>query len=163
MTELNDVSSYCEASFLANVEVMAKNYCGRPEDLVLLLQEIQSLQNYLPREALYVVASVLGISESQVYGVATFYSMLSTKPRGRHIIRICESAPCHVLGAKKVIDSLLNILEVEIGGTTKDGRFTVETSSCLGVCAVAPAIMIDDTVYGNLALDNLVEILARYD
>ena len=88
--------------------------------------------------------------------------MFSTRPSGRHIIRICESAPCHVAGAAEIINSLLNELGVEMGGTTSDGIFTVETSSCLGVCGVAPAIMIDDTVYGNLVSEDLPAVLRRY-
>lgn len=151
-----------EENYLAIVEKIAKKYCGRPEDLVLLLHEVQALKNYLPCEAVNKVASIVNVPASQVYGVATFYSMLSIKPRGRHIIRICESAPCHVVGAREVLDTLLNYLGVEIGGTTTDERFTVEKTSCLGVCAAAPVVMIDDTVYGNLDPNSLLEILTRY-
>lgn len=152
----------CDDVFLNEVEKVASMYRGRPEDLVQALHDVQSLRNYLPREALRVVARTLDVPESRVHGVATFYSMFSTRPRGRHIIRICESAPCHVAGAAEIIDSLLDELGVEMGGTTSDKLFTVETSSCLGVCGVAPAIMIDDVVYGNLCAEDLPEILRRY-
>lgn len=162
MTVIPNAACQCDDSFLSQVESVASAYRGRPEDLVLALHDVQALRNYLPREALRVVARVLDIPESRVYGVATFYSMFSTTPRGRHIIRICESAPCHVMGAGEVIDSLLDQLGVEMGGTTADGRFTVEATSCLGVCGVAPALMIDDETYGNLVPGDLSEILERY-
>ncbi|HOB41876.1 MAG: NADH-quinone oxidoreductase subunit NuoE [Bacillota bacterium] len=152
----------CDDVFLTEVQRVVSVYKERPEDLVQALHDVQSLRNYLPREALRVVARTLDVPESRVYGVATFYSMFSTSPRGRHIIRICESAPCHVAGAAEIINSLLNELGVEMGGTTSDGIFTVETSSCLGVCGVAPAIMIDDTVYGNLVSEDLPAVLRRY-
>lgn len=162
MTAIPDAACQCDSDFLSQVERVASTYRGKPEDLVLALHDVQALRNYLPREALRVVARVLDVPESRVYGVATFYSMFSTTPRGRHIIRICESAPCHVMGAREVIDSLLDQLGVEIGGTTADGLFTVEATSCLGVCGVAPALMIDDEVYGNLIPGDLFEILQRY-
>ncbi len=162
MAEKSEITLQPDADFLTQVEEIATKYCGKPEDIVLALHEVQDLKNYLPREALSVVARVLEIPESRVYGVAKFYSMFSTTPRGRHIIRICESTPCHVMGKTEIIDSLCNILGVEIGGTTKDGRFTVEVSSCLGVCGVAPAMMIDDEVYGNLVPEDLNKILERY-
>lgn len=162
MAEIPDMALQAEADYLTQVEEIAAKYRGKPEDIVLALHAVQDLKNYLPREALSVVARVLKVSESRVYGVAKFYSMFSTTPRGRHIIRICESTPCHVMGKTEIIDSLCNILGVEIGGTTKDGRFTVEVSSCLGVCGVAPAMMIDDEVYGNLVPEDLNKIFERY-
>ncbi|MEA4885048.1 MAG: NADH-quinone oxidoreductase subunit NuoE [Clostridia bacterium] len=156
-------SCACDDVFLAAVEKAVLPYRGRPEDLVLALHDVQALRNYLPREALRVVARVLEIPESRVFGVVTFYSMFSDKPRGRHIVRVCESAPCCVMGAREVIDALLGELGVDMGGTTQDGRFTVETTSCLGVCGVAPALMIDDAVYGNLVPGDLPAILRRYE
>ena len=97
---------------------------------------------------------------SKVMGVATFYSMYSLKPRGKFIIRVCESAPCHVVGALNVVNEFINLLGLEkVGETTKDKLFTVETSACLGVCGVAPACMINDVVYGNLTKDKIKQIV----
>ncbi|MCR4426379.1 MAG: NADH-quinone oxidoreductase subunit NuoE [Firmicutes bacterium] len=152
-----------DQAYLDEVGRVAENYRGKPEDLVLALHDVQALGNWLPREALTIVARTLNLPVSKVYGVATFYSMFSTKPRGRHIIRICESAPCHIAGAQAIVDSLQAQLGVELGGTTKDGRFTLELTSCLGVCGVAPAIMIDDTVHGNLTVEDLPAILRQYE
>ena len=99
---------------------------------------------------------------SKVYGVATFYTLFSTKPKGKHIIRICENAPCHVLGATAVIEAFEEELGISMGGTTHDGEFTLEHTSCLGVCGVAPTVMIDDTVYGNLTPERVPLILREY-
>ncbi|MDD2431430.1 MAG: NADH-quinone oxidoreductase subunit NuoE [Firmicutes bacterium] len=163
MNQMTNPAYQIDDNYLDQVEKIAKQHSGRAEDLVLVLHKVQALKNYLPRTALNVVAKGLNVSESHVYGVATYYSMLSTKPRGRHIIRICESAPCHVQKARELIDAMLEHLDIEIGGTTKDGRFTVETTSCLGLCAVAPVVMIDDKVYGNLDRDTLFEVLTKYN
>jgi len=86
----------------------------------------------------------------------------STVPRGRHIIRVCESAPCHVVGAVDILKALEQLLRVKTGETTTDGKFTLEVTSCLGICGVAPAIMIGDTVHGNLTPERLASVLALY-
>lgn len=159
-------SSVCQCckndDYIALVEKRAMAYAGRPQDLVEALHDVQSIRNYLPREAIVTVARVLGVPVTKVYGVATFYSMFSIEPRGRHIIRVCESAPCHVMGADSIVEMLMRELGVDIGETTSDGRYTLELTSCLGVCGVAPAIMIDDTVHGNLKPGDIPGILKQY-
>lgn len=142
-------------------EIAAKS--GRREDALLsILHELQAELNYLPEEALREVALALDIPLARVYGFVTFYSMYSVKPRGKYIIRICESAPCHVRGAKAVIAAMEETLGIKVGETTKDGLFTLEFTSCLGVCGVAPAVMINDTVHGNLTPEAVKELLAAY-
>jgi NADH:ubiquinone oxidoreductase subunit E len=94
--------------------------------------------------------------------VATFYSLLYTKPKGKYTVRVCESAPCHVQGAQEVVDTLVRELGVSFGETTPDGLFTLEKVSCLGVCGVAPAVMIDDRVYGNLTPETVAAVLQEY-
>ncbi|OPZ65122.1 MAG: NADP-reducing hydrogenase subunit HndC [Firmicutes bacterium ADurb.Bin506] len=152
----------CDHGYLQQVTSVASAYAGKPEDLLLALHDVQELRNYLPREALRIVAQVLKLPESRVCGVAGFYSMLSMTPRGRHIIRVCTSTSCRVSGAKKVVDSLLSELGVEMGDTTEDGAFTVEGSSCLGLCDIAPAMMIDSEVFGNLTPGDIRPILDSY-
>jgi NADH-quinone oxidoreductase subunit E len=98
-------------------------------------------------------------SLSKIYSVGTFYSMLSFKPRGKHIIRICNGLTCHLSGGKDVIETLKEILGINVGETTKDNLFTLEESSCLGLCSIAPAMMIDDTPYGNLTVKKIKEII----
>jgi NADH:ubiquinone oxidoreductase subunit F (NADH-binding)/NADH:ubiquinone oxidoreductase subunit E len=161
-TELFGTDHECDDAYLSQVAEIASAHADRPDNLVMVLNRVQALRNYLPRGALRTVAHVMGLPESRVYGVATFYSMLSTKPRGRHIIRVCTSTPCHVAGAREFLDALTKELGTPLGGTTDDGTFTVETSSCLGLCHAAPAMMIDEEVYGNLVPSDLPQILQRY-
>ncbi|NLK09044.1 MAG: NADH-quinone oxidoreductase subunit NuoE [Firmicutes bacterium] len=136
---------------------------AKEEALLQILHDIQADDNSLSEAELLQVARALDIPLSRVYGVATFYSLYSVQPRGKFIIRICESAPCHIVGARAVISAFEEALGIKMGETTTDGKFTLEATSCLGVCGVAPAVMINDEVYGNLTPDKVVEVLAEYD
>lgn len=142
-------------------EILAK-YSRRPDALVSILHDVQKEAGYLSEEAITEIASGLDIPVSKVYGVATFYTLFSTKPKGQYIIRVCENAPCHVLGAKGIVEALEKELGIPMGGTTSDGKFTLEYTSCLGVCGVAPAIMINEAVYGNLTPERVPLILKEY-
>ncbi len=117
-------------------------------------------QHYLSGEALRAVAKYLDVPLSEVVSTATFYTMYSRAPRGRHIVRLCQSPPCHLLGSGTLADVLTESLGVAIGETTADGAFTLETTSCLGACAEAPAMMVDDKVYGNLTKDKARTVIA---
>jgi NADH-quinone oxidoreductase subunit E len=103
------------------------------------------------------------IAESQLYGLASFYDMLSTKPRGRHVIKFCENAPCHVVGGKAIWDTLKEELKLENGETTPDSKWTLLTTSCLGLCSVGPVVLIDDDIYGNVTPEQIPDILERYE
>lgn len=164
MTDCNNSQTCCTESRLTRVKAIINQHAGDGSALLKVLHAIQDLdgQNYLTESELTAVAEGLQVPLSKVYGVATFYSMYSIKPRGRHIIRICENAPCHVVGAAQIIEALQQELQIAVGETTPDGRFTLELSSCLGVCGVAPAMMIDQVVHGNLTAEKLSSILAEY-
>jgi len=97
-----------------------------------------------------------------VYELATFYSMYSTKPRGKYLVRYCESLPCHVVGGREVKEALEETIGIKTGETSKDGLFTLESSSCLGLCGVGPVIMINGETYGNLTSTKVKEIVKRY-
>jgi NADH-quinone oxidoreductase E subunit len=137
---------------------------GYPEDKNLLgiLKEVQARLGYLSDQTIIEVAKEVGLPASKVYGVATFYSLFTTEPKGDHIIRVCESAPCYILGSRDVLLVLEDELGISVGETTPDKKFTLEAVSCLGVCGVAPAMMIDDAVYGNLTREKICEIIAEY-
>ena len=134
----------------------------RPEALVPILSEINRELGYLPSEALAEVSRFLKAPRSHLLSVASFYEMLSTKPRGRHIIQFCESAPCHVVGGREVWHILQDELGLKSGETSEDGKWTLLTSSCLGICGVGPVLIIDDDIYGNVVPERVPEILARY-
>ena len=147
---------------------LLERYPASTEYLLELLHDLQDAEpkNYLTPEALEAVAEHLEMPLSEVISTATFYSMYSLKPRGKHIIRLCESPPCQLLGAESLLDYISEQLSVGVGETTEDGVFTLETTSCLGVCGVAPALMIDEEVYGNLTKESVlkaVEAVRRDD
>ncbi|MGI6684542.1 MAG: NADH-quinone oxidoreductase subunit NuoE [Bacillota bacterium] len=123
---------------------------------------VQNEINYLPEEAILAAAEIFKISVKEAYGVATFYSYFSTKPRGKYIIRICESAPCHIAGADQVVQTLENELGIKMGETTSDGKFTLEFAECVGQCQDTPVITINGKPFGGVTKDSVVEILSNY-
>lgn len=133
-------------------------------DVLALLHQAQreSGFNYLSEDQLREIAARTGMTYSEVYGVATFYSLFSLQPRGRYVIRVCESGPCHLEGAASLLETLQQELNLGVGETTPDGKFTLETVSCLGFCDEAPVMMINEEVYGHLTKEKVREILARY-
>ncbi|MDO5417172.1 MAG: NADH-quinone oxidoreductase subunit NuoE [Lachnospiraceae bacterium] len=140
----------------------AGEYRGKEGSLIQVLHMAQSLYGYLPLEVQQVVAEALDVPLSEVSGVVTFYSFFSTQPRGKHTIRVCLGTACYVRGGKKIVERLKELLDVEIGDTTKDRRFTFEVARCIGACGLAPAMSIDDQVFKQVNPDKLEEILERY-
>ncbi len=145
------------------VEAAIKEHGTSREELIPILNDINRKIGYLPQEALEEVSRRLRLSKSQVFAVTTFYRMLSTKPRGRHVIQFCESAPCHVVGGREVWETLQDILKIGDNETTPDGKWTLISTSCLGICGVGPVIVIDDDIYGNVDPKQVPDILARYN
>lgn len=123
---------------------------------------IQEQYNYIPEEALREAARQFGVSEAQAYGVATFYSYLSVGKRGRYIIRMCESAPCHIAGADEVIRAIESELGIKVGETTADGKFTLELTECIGQCQATPVITVNSEPIYNVAPQQIPEILGRF-
>jgi NADH-quinone oxidoreductase subunit E len=137
--------------------------CGATrEDLIPILTEVNQKLGYLPPESFNEISRLLRMPVGQLFSVASFYQMLSTRPRGRHLIQFCESAPCHVVGGREVWVALQDELKLEPGQTSADGKWTLRTTSCLGVCAVGPVVTIDEDIYGNVTPTQVAEILARY-
>lgn len=137
--------------------------CGATQDeLIPILNDVNRAIGYLPSEALDEISRLLRVPKSNLFSVASFYRMLSTKPRGKHVIQFCESAPCHVAGGREVWLSIKDALNIEEDETTPDGKWTLITTSCLGVCGVGPVMMIDDDVFGNVDPKQVPSILAKY-
>ena len=132
-------------------------------NLIAILQQVQKAEGYITSEAVTSISSHLSISRSQIFGVASFYSQFRFNPPGRNSIRICLGTACHVQGG----DFLLNALRSEIGispnETTPDARFDLERVACLGCCALAPVVMINDDIFSNISVIKLKEILNRYE
>ncbi len=133
------------------------------EALLSMLKEAQAAEGYLSEDAMHEMAEALSVPVGHVYGVATFYAFLSTKPRGRHVIRLCKSVPCFFQDKESLRGFIEGELGILAGETTKDGRFTLELTNCIGACDRAPAMLVDDAVYGELTPERVKEILQSYD
>jgi len=144
------------------VQAAVKRHGATAEALIPILAEVNGALGYLPAEALAEVSNGLRVPKSRLFSVASFYHMLSTEPRGRHVIQFCESAPCHVVGGREVWQTLQDELQLAPGETSADGKWTLVTTSCLGICGVGPVIMVDDDIYGNVGPGRVADILARY-
>ena len=137
-------------------------YQDKEGSLIQILHLAQEIYGYLPLDLQRFIAQALEKPLSEVSGVISFYSFFSTKPRGQHTIRVCLGTACYVRGGKKLVERLQEILNISIGDTTEDGRFTFEIARCIGACGLAPAIMIDDVVYKQVNVNKLESILAKY-
>lgn len=131
--------------------------------LVQILHMVQVSYGYLPLEIQQLIAEKLDIPLSEVYGVSTFYSFFSTQPRGEHTIRVCMGTACYVRGSAKILKRLSELLNVEVGSTTKDRKFTLEVVRCMGACGLAPAIMVDGEVVPSVNPDKLHRVLEMCD
>jgi len=131
---------------------IAKKYPQLLENVLLILHEVQknNSQNYLTEEDLIWVADYLNVTYGQIYGLATYYTLFSLKPRGQHIIRVCRSPVCQMIGAGRIFDQIKRILNLNIGETTYDGMFTLEGTECIGQCDRAPCLSVDDDIYGGV-------------
>ncbi len=128
---------------------IARKFDPRPQYLIPVLQYVQTEQGYLPPEAMSAAAGYLGISESKVYGVASFYAQFHFEPRGRHTVTVCRGTACHVRGSAPNLRDLEKKLGIQAGETTKDLEFSVETVACFGSCALAPVVVTDAKVHGR--------------
>jgi NADH-quinone oxidoreductase E subunit len=136
--------------------------CKGQEDLLVLLKEAQNKFGHLSGECLTELANSLGLPVSDVYGVATFYSLLSTKPLGRNVIRVCKSLPCFLKNYQTIIESVAREIGIKPGETTPDGKFSLQFTNCIGACDKAPAMMINHYVYTDLTPSKISQILRSY-
>jgi len=140
-----------------------KRYPPQESSLIQVLEELHDAYNFLPKEAMQLVAKRLGVPISRVCSVATFYKAFSLKPRGRRIVRVCLGTACHIRGGSRIVEGVCQEFGIKPGQTTPDGSFTLETVNCVGACAMAPVVMIDDEYYSNMTPERLVEILRSLD
>ena len=135
---------------------------GSRQKLLDLLKVRQRTEGFLSEASVRELASDLGLTLSEVYGVASFYAFLSTRRRGTHVIRICKSLPCYLKNAPTIIEAVARTIGITPGHTTSDNRFSFELTNCIGACDEAPAMLIDDTLYGNLNPARVADILKSY-
>ena len=144
---------------VAQLNGIFEKYAGEKGELIPVLQEVQADLGYLPDEAMQRVARFLRLSASTVYGVATFYAQFKFTPVGRHTIKVCRGTACHVRGVSRILDKVEKQLDIKPGGTTADLEYSLETIACFGSCALAPVMVLDDTVYGKMTPEKVTEIL----
>ena len=141
-------------------EVSQKEYAE--SYLIAVLHKVQGLFGYLPQEVMDIVAEEMSIPTAHIWGVATFYHYFNLKPIGKHVISVCMGTACYVKGADKILDVLKKELGVEVGGTTEDKLFTLQEARCLGACGIAPVIMVDDKIYGELDSKKTADLISKY-
>jgi NADH:ubiquinone oxidoreductase subunit E len=145
----------------AKLREIGKQGRGR-EGLLVVLKEAKEIYGCLTPEVIVELATGLDLPVGEVYGVATFYSFLSTRPRGRNIIRICKSIPCFLKDSQVIIDTIAGAIDIQPGETTVDNRFSFEFTNCIGACDKAPAMMVNHRVYGGLTPAEIARILAEH-
>lgn len=150
------------ASKLVQVAAIASEYRDRPDMLMTVLIRTQQIVQALSKDVITVIAREMNVPRNQVYSFVTFYAMLSVKPQGKYVVRMCKSAPCHVYGASEVFRAIEDQLGIKEGETTEDGKFTLEYCPCLGLCENSPAIMINDRAYCNLTPETVRDIIKQY-
>jgi NADH-quinone oxidoreductase subunit E len=145
------------------IDNIINKYINEEGVLIQLLLDIQRELNWIPKEAITRINERLKIPASQIYRVASFYTALSLKPRGRHLIRVCLGTACYVRGSTRILGSLERKLDIKAGDTTSDGKFTLETVNCLGCCALGPVVEIDGQYHGRLSSANIPKMLSSYN
>lgn len=166
MSEAKGACACCaepsEEEMLARLDEVIQEYKDKPGALIPMLQIAQRLFGYLPEKVLKRISSALGKPYSEVAGVVGFYSFFSTHPRGKHMIRVCLGTACYVRGGKQVLEAIKKELEIDVGQTTADRTFSLDVARCFGACGLAPAMMIDDTVFQRVKPVKIPELLAPY-
>ena len=160
------MSAVAKAALVQRLDGIIDQYDADPRFSLAILQDTQKAYNYLPREALEHIAERLDVSPGEVYRLATFFAAFSLEPKGEYVIKVCLGTACHVHGAPRIVEQLERNLDIKAGETTADGKFTVETVRCLGACALAPVMLVNEEVHGKMSAataSRLVERLGKRD
>lgn len=147
---------------MKQIEKIIAEYKGKKWALIPLAQEIQEKAGYIPPEIIPEIARQLGLFPAQVQGVITFYAQLYTHPRGNNIVRVCRGTACHVRGGKSILKLVKQHVGVDEGETTEDMEYTLETVACIGVCALAPNLVVNNTIYGNMNPKKIAAVFSDY-
>ena len=159
-----------ETDIASLVDRLVKEHGSARDAIIPILSEINVALGHIPVEALPEIRrhiqdpeEGLFLADSHLYSAASFYQMFALRPIGRHVIRFCESAPCHVMGGRQVLRALQDESGLEPGETSKDEKWSLLMTSCLGVCGVGPTFLVDNDIHGNVTPERVPEILARYE
>lgn len=144
------------------VEEICDSYANEPSPLMMILSAVQKKYGYIPLEVQQIISDKTGIPVAEIYGVVTFYSFFSLKPKGKYVLGICLGTACYVKNSQQVVDKFSSLLGIQPGETTKDGLFTIEAIRCIGACALAPAMSINGKVYPKVTPDQVGKIIDEY-
>ena len=148
---------------VTKIKEICASFNKDPQELINILHSTQEHFGYLPAEVQEVIAAETGIPVAKIYGVVTFYSFFTMTPKGKHPISICMGTACYVRGAEKVLDEFKKVLGLQVGQTTKDGKFSLSSLRCVGACGLAPVVLIGDKTYGRVAPDDVRNIIKEYE
>jgi NADH-quinone oxidoreductase subunit E/NADP-reducing hydrogenase subunit HndA len=151
--------SKLNATAVAQIEEICDRYTDEKTPLMMILSDIQKEYGYIPLEVQQIVSERTGASVAEIYGVVTFYSFFSLKPKGKYVVGCCLGTACYVKGAQQVIDKFSEILGIGPGETTEDGMFTIDALRCIGACGIAPAVSINGKVYPKVKVDQVPAII----
>lgn len=143
------------------VDKILKRYRKDKSSIIQVMQDINDEFRYLPCEAVTYAAEKLGVPKTKAFSIATFYKAFSLKPRGKVVIKICKGTACHIRGAEQLSDELVRQLKIKPGETTKDLGFTIEEVNCVGACAMAPVVVVDEKYHGEVGVDTIKEIIGK--
>ncbi|MDD2198679.1 MAG: NADH-quinone oxidoreductase subunit NuoE [Bacteroidales bacterium] len=144
------------------IKKQVEKHGAKREALMPILQSIVADKNYITEEDMLAVSEALDISAADVYGTATFYTFLETKPLGQYVIRVCKTISCHMAGKDEIIKTIEDALKIKLGDTTPDKKFTLLQANCMGWCHKGPVMLINDEVYPELTPEKTIEILEEY-
>lgn len=144
------------------IQAVIDRYPCSQQYALAAMQDMQRQFGFLPREGLEALSRHLNCPFSQLYSMATFYKAFSLKPKGKHVIKLCDGTACHIRGGSILLDGVERALGIRPGETTADGLFSLQLVNCLGSCAIAPVLLIDDTFYGRMTLEKLPGVLNSY-
>lgn len=148
---------------LSKIDEIISQTVNKKGALIPVLQKIQKVYGYVPEETIEQIASGLNVYPADVYGVLTFYSQFKLKPRGEYIVKVCCGTACHVKGSDRIAEDLITKLKVEVGETTEDRRFTLEKVACVGACALAPVILVNDDVHAKMTTDDARKMMTSLE
>ena len=159
---MSDIKVKVKEQDLKTIKEICKSFDNKPGELINVLHKTQQHFGYLPAEIQEVVAQELNVSVAKVYGVVTFYSFFTMIPKGKHPISICTGTACYVRGADNVLQEFKRQLDIEVGETTDDGKFSLSGLRCVGACGLAPVVLVGEKTYGRVSPEGVKEILAEY-
>jgi NADP-reducing hydrogenase subunit HndA len=148
---------------VAKIKEICSSFNNDPQELINVLHKCQEHFGYLPAEIQEVVSDELVVPVAKIYGVVTFYSFFTMTPKGKYPVSICMGTACYVRGAEKVLDEFKKELGLQVGETTKDGKFSLSSLRCVGACGLAPVVLVGDKTYGRVAPDDVKNILKEYE